>query len=239
MDAVPATRCMLRNKSSLKYAKRMSQLSLLTLVGNIGSGKSTALPLLVKEFEAKPVYADDLFQSTDPFAQLYLQDTPRWAFTNELWLTHQRSLIIKSHLENTENHNSLSIIDSGLLMSWVYTHSHLLVKNITLDEWEFYEQLYDQFSSDILTQTGVVRLRYSIDTLLSRIKKRGRDYELEFYTREYLEQIELGLDALEKKLTTQGVPFVSIDESEIADFEANPQDAKNLILQVKKLVPTK
>jgi deoxyadenosine/deoxycytidine kinase len=210
-------------------------LPLVTLVGNIGSGKSTAMPILLEALKARPLYADDLFQ-VDPFAPLYLDDIKRWAFTHELWLTHQRSLLLKEHVKLPENNGTITVIDSGLLMSWVYTYSHFLVKNISLDEWEFYENLYDQFSTEVLLETGVVRLKYTVPTLLKRITKRGRDYELKYYTAEYLEQIEMGLDALEKKLVMKGVPFTSIDEEDIADFENSPKDTEKLISRAKSIV---
>lgn len=209
---------------------------LLTIIGNIGSGKSTAMPLLLDSLQAKPLYADDLFQTTDPFAQPYLDDTPRWAFTNELWLTYQRSELLREHVRVSNGSSQLTVVDSGLLMSWVYTYSHLLVKNISLDEWELYQTLYDHFSQAVLHESAVVRLQYSIDTLLERIQKRGREYELAYYTREYLEQVEQGLDALEKKLRMSGVPCLVIDESDVADFENSQKDAEELIRQVKLLV---
>ncbi len=214
----------------------------LTIIGNIGSGKSTAMPLLLKALDAQPLYADDLFQTLDPFRDLYLQDVPRWAFTNELWLTYERSKMIQKYSiehdkgQNPENQGKLVLVDSGLLMSWVYTHSHLLVQNISLPEWELYEQLFDSFASEYISRSCVVRLRYSLPTLLARIKKRGRDYELAFYTKEYLEQLELGLVALEKKLVQMGIPVIVIDESQVADFEQNSADARILIDKVQSIV---
>lgn len=198
----------------------------LTIIGNVASGKSTAMPILLKELDALPLYADDLFQTLDPFAKPYLQDIKRWAFTNELWLTYERAKLIKEFGKDNEK---LTVVDSGLLMSWVYTYSHLLVENISLDEWEFYETLYDEFANGYLVDSVVVRLEYNLDTLMKRLQKRGRDYELEYYTREYLEQIEQGLVALEKKLAQQGVKVITVHEDEVADFEHNQISAGKLV----------
>lgn len=210
----------------------------ITIIGNTGSGKSTALPILVSSLSADALDADDLFQTSDPFTQDYLKDMKRWAFTNELWLTHQRALLFRKHIQQSvrSNSNKTTVIDCGLLMSWVFTYSHFLVGNINKDEWEFYQTLYDEFSANILQDTAVIRLKYSMETLLERIHKRGRDYELEYYTREYLEQIEQGLEALEKKLVMNGVPLLTIDESEIADFENSAQDQEKLIDVAKSFV---
>jgi deoxyadenosine/deoxycytidine kinase len=210
--------------------------SLITIVGNIGSGKSTAMPILLEALDASPVYADDLFQSVDPFAKAYLKDTPRWAFTNELWLTCERAKLLRAHLagQSEEAKKRHTVVDSGLLMSWIYAHSHLLVGNITLDEWEFYLSLYEHFSEDVISDMVVVRLRYSVETLLKRIRQRGRDYELEFYTAEYLEQLESGIVALEKQLRSHNVKWITIDEKDVADFENSERDRERLVEVVRE-----
>jgi deoxyadenosine/deoxycytidine kinase len=219
----------------------------ITIIGNVASGKSTAMPILVKALGAQPLYADDLFQTTDPFAERYLQDTPRWALANELWLTYERAQMVNhlvASLAETGNsldnpggkHDKTIIVDSGLLMSWVYTYSHLLVKNIDMQEWELYQKLYENLAKDYLEKSCVIRLKYSMPTLMSRLKKRARDYELKFYTEEYLEQIEQGLVALQKKLEENGRKVITIDESEVPDFELNPADADRLVALVKDQV---
>lgn len=165
-----------------------------------------------------------------PFREIYLKDVKRWTFINELWMTYERAQLVKQF---NNDHDTLILVDSGLLMSWVYTYSHFLVGNLNLNEWEFYEKLYNDFAEEYLKNSSVVLLKYSIDTLMQRLKKRGRDYELEFYTREYLEQIDEGLVALQKKLQQMGSQIILIDEKDLADFENNEKDTNSLISTVK------
>lgn len=189
----------------------------LVIVGNIASGKSTATRLLSEHFHLSRVDADDLFQTTDPFREVYLENMSRWAFANELWLTVERVKLIQKQLESSNQ--KLTVIDSGLLMSWVYTYSHYVNGIITKAEWELYEELYTHLAGHVLSQMMVVKLDYSVETLMKRIKKRGREYELDFYTPEYLKQINTGLEALERKLQKAGVKLLCIQESKIPDFE--------------------
>jgi len=210
--------------------KNPSKLPTLTIIGNIASGKSTLMEILTKELVAEFVDADSLFQTTDPFATPYLADMKRWAFTNELWLTYERVALLR---QAEKAQQGLLIVDSGLLISWVYTYSHFLVGNITVDEWELYERIYDSLTADLLKNKYVVRLQYSIDTLMERLQKRGRDYELAFYTREYLGQIEIGLGALEKKLAGSGVKFITIAEELIGDFENSLSDKAAVVALIK------
>lgn len=202
----------------------------LTIIGNVASGKSTLMPILVKSLGAHAVDADDLFQTSDPFAKPYLADMKRWAFANETWLTIERIKILRAELGKRKQ--GITIIDSGLLMSWVYTYSHLLVGNITDDEWNLYHTLYDELTDGLFKNTHVVKLSYSMDTLMERLKKRGRDYELAFYTREYLGQLELGLSALHEKLTSKDVKVIEVTEEFVTDFENNPDDAKKIITHI-------
>ncbi|MEP7166674.1 MAG: deoxynucleoside kinase [Candidatus Woesebacteria bacterium] len=202
----------------------------LTIIGNVASGKSTLMPILVKALKAYPVDADDLFQTSDPFAKPYLADMKRWAFANETWLTMERIKILRGELRKKKQ--KLTIIDSGLLMSWVYTYSHLLVGNITEDEWSLYHTLYDELTDGLFANTHVVKLSYSMDTLMERLKKRGRDYELAFYTREYLGQLELGLSALYEKLLQKNVKVIEVTEEFVSDFENNQDDCSKIISHI-------
>ncbi len=200
---------------------------IITIIGNIGSGKSTALPLIAKHLDAQTIQADDLFQTSDPFAQPYLQDMGRWAFANELWLTVNRVKLITAELAKSKK--KLSIIDSGLLMSWVYTHSHFVAGRISQAEWDFYRELYEDYSSELLANSAVIFLDYSIPTLLKRITKRGREFELEFYTKQYLEELQEGLESVKAILKKKKITVVTIAEKEVPDFEENDKDVATLL----------
>lgn len=204
----------------------------LTLIGNIGSGKSSAAKAISSAFELPFVDADSLFQTTDPFAKAYLDDIPRWAFTNELWLTMNRAKLI-NRLAHPEK---LTVVDSGLLMSWVFGYSHRLAKRITPEEWEFFSELYDHFTQDFWSKTLVLRIKCSQKTQFERIKKRGRAFELEYYTAEYLDQLEKSLEKLEKKLGQTGIPLLTIDEETIPDFIDSKDGEQKLIKKAKQFL---
>jgi deoxyadenosine/deoxycytidine kinase len=206
---------------------------IITIVGNIGAGKTTATDILKKHLtEASFLDADTLFQTTDPFRERFLEDMSRWAFCNEMWLTLERFKLTKQHLAN--NTSTFTIIDSGLLMSWVYMYSHYLKKVITKEEWDLYANMYSHLTREVTSVMTVIHLDYTIPTLLKRIQKRGRDYELQYYTNEYLEQLEEGLQGLRKKLHDEGTPIITISEKEVADFEHNSDDKKIMIEKFKQ-----
>jgi deoxyadenosine/deoxycytidine kinase len=145
-------------------------------------------------------------------------------------MAFERSKLLSANLKPGQ----LTLVDSGMLMSWVYAHSHLLVNNFSIAEWDFFVDLYNKFAQDLLSKdSAVIILNYKVETLMKRIQKRGRDYEIKHYTEEYLKQVQQGLEALERQLLSFGVQVIKIDESEVADFEANSTDANRLIALVK------
>jgi deoxyadenosine/deoxycytidine kinase len=204
----------------------------LTIIGNIGSGKSTAARTLSKALGLPFIDADSLFQTIDPFAKNYLKDIPRWAFTNELWLTIKRAELIAKQADP----NKFTVVDSGLLMSWMYGRAHRLAGDFTEKEWRFFSQLYSHFAADFMSKTLVLRLKYTMPTILERIKKRGREFELEYYTPEYLNGLENGLNALEKKLKRNEIPLLIINERTVPDFVSYKKDSKLLIKKTKEFL---
>lgn len=186
---------------------------MITVIGNIGSGKTTLTPQLAKVFKAKHVFADNLFQTIDPFRELYLNDLKRWALANELWLTLERVILVKKYLHQSTS--KLLVVDSGLLMSWAYTHSHYLSGNMTAEEWQLYRRLFDKIAINLFTSSIVVALECPITTLIKRIKHRGRGFELKYYNATYLQQIDNGLEKLKEKLKRKKIKVVSLTEDDV------------------------
>ena len=66
-------------------------------------------------------------------------------------------------------------------------------------------------------------------TLLKRLKQRGRDYELAYYTQDYLMQLESGLNALIQRLSVDGLRVLEIPETHVNDFVVYSEDKERLI----------
>ncbi len=210
----------------------MKKQNIITIIGNIGAGKTSATPIIAQALDAYAVDADNLFQTSDPFRDGYLKDRNRWVFTNELWLVFERAKILQRELTQTKH--KVVVIDSGLLMSWVYGYSHWLKQTMTQEEWNFFIELYDFFTSQLIDNMTVISLHYPIETLLDRIKQRGREFELTYYDQSYLNQIEEGIEALEIRLKSQGVRVIRVDETLVKDFVHEERGKKKLMEVVRE-----
>ncbi len=208
-----------------------SRKQIITIVGNIGAGKTTSLPFVATALSADLIAADDLFQTINPFKDAYLSDLKRWAFTNELWMAHKRVNLIKTAIEQSDKDNI--VIDSGLIMSWVYTKSHFLAGKMTQDEWNFFNELFTQWSR-FSFKTTLLYITAPIDVLMKRIQSRGRDYELKMYKRVYLEQLELGLKDLSTNFAGIFDDIMTIDYTEIGNLTEKKAQKEFISLVQKK-----
>lgn len=204
---------------------------IITIVGNIGSGKTTALPFVAKALSGDIIAADDLFQTQNPFRDYYLQSIPRWGFTNELWMTHKRVKLIETAISQSKK--DYVVIDSGLIMSWVYTKGHALNGTITPEEWNFFNELFTQWSSFAL-KTTLLYLTAPTDVLWKRIKKRGRDYEQTMYKPTHLEELEIGLQDLTANFAGVFEDIIRLDYTEIGNLTRQKAQKEFMHLIQKK-----
>lgn len=210
--------------------------TLIVLLGNIASGKTSTSRWLQKHLNVSTIMADNLFQTKNPYRQNYLKDVSKWAFKNEVWMTVNRYQLIMDKIN--KNPGSHLVIDSGLLMNWVYSYSHLYTKVFSKIDWQLYEQIYElcRFSD---FQIKVIYLSYSINTLLNRLLKRGRQYELDYYNKAYLQQIQTGLNALNKKLKHQNIPIFVLEEKLYGDFLKKSTKQEKLLKRLRLFINNK
>lgn len=157
----------------------------ITLIGPIGSGKTTASQILSEKLKL-PLLDADLYEE-NPFLPAYIEDTPRWSFITELFFTLAR--IKKLQVVKDMLKKSSVIVDAGLIMSHqVYTKNHLVQGTMTAAEWEFFTRIIEDYQSDLPSPDIIIHLTASPETQLKRIKSRGRSFE-SGYTLDYLESI--------------------------------------------------
>lgn len=157
----------------------------ITVIGPIGSGKTTASQLLSQEL-VLPLLDADLFE-TNPFLPAYIEDNARWSFVTELFFTLGR--IKKLTRISQMLKKSSVIVDSGLIMSHqVYTKNHLVQGTMTAAEWDFFSSIISDYKQNLPEPDIVVHVTASPAIQLERIKARGRSFE-SGYTLDYLQSI--------------------------------------------------
>ena len=105
-----------------------------------------------------------------------------------------------------------------------------LFAQVTLsnEEYDLYDQLYSYMTVDIPKPDLLIYLQAPVNTLIKRIKKRGRHFE-KFITSEYLEN--LNSTYLKFFNSYEGSPLLIVNAEDI-DFVNNEIDYKNLLNKI-------
>ncbi len=205
----------------------MGRNKLITVIGNIASGKSTLTDLLVKNLPAIKIDSDSFYKSNRLFP-LALKDRRRWSFASDMWFLSDRinaMAKLKSYLLKQN-----VVIDSGLPMSWVFANSRLRDKYYTKEEWNLYQRIYGQLTVYLIPSDIIIYQYAATRFLLNQIKKRHRSFELKYYDKRYLKNIELSIKEYIKTISKQ-TKIITIDRRR-NDFVNNKQVLTELISEL-------
>lgn len=198
----------------------MNNKKLITIVGNVGTGKSTLTDLLADALPAIKVPADSLFK-INPFFPLAVQDRARWSLTSDIWFLHERIKLSREIPDILAKANV--IVDSGLPMSYAYAHSRIGSGYFTDDEWKLYEELYNQLITIEDQSDIVVYLHAPVPFLLERISLRGREFEVKYYKEEYLAGLQHSIELMIRRLKKKNVEVLSFDVSKVGFLNDVPK----------------
>ena len=174
------------------------------LAGNIGVGKTTFTTRLAENQGWKPYYES---VSDNPYLSDFYGDMKRWSFNLQIYFLHKR---FESHLQMTQSNSG--VIQDRTIYEDVEIFAQNLheMGNLSDRDWDNYLGLFVSMSSFLKKPDLVVYLRASTDTLLNRIKSRGRDYE-QSIDPEYLHSLNIAYDKWINTVTTYPVLTIETD----------------------------
>ncbi len=194
----------------------------LAIAGNVGVGKSTLTGLIAERLEWEPFYeaVDD-----NPYLADFYQDMHTWSFHSQIFFLSRRLL---HHYQLIEHPNSV-VQDRS-----VYEDAEIFAKNlhrqghISDRDYRTYRELYETMTRFLPAPDLVIYLRAGVDTLLDRIRKRGREFEQDIDPK-YLEQLNKLYEDWNASFTLSQVLIVPSDD---LDFVSN---GKHLDLVIRKV----
>ena len=143
--------------------------------GTIGSGKSSLTALISKELGTKAFYesVDD-----NPVLPLFYSNPEQYAFLLQIFFLNTRFASIKKALQDDNN-----VLDRSIYEDSLFFHMNAEMGRATDTEVEVYDKLLANMLEEIQLAAPkkapdlLVHIEVSLDTMLKRIEKRGRDYE--------------------------------------------------------------
>lgn len=194
----------------------------IAIAGNIGSGKTTLTTLLSKHYDWEPHYEA---LDENPYISDFYEDMPRWSFNLQIYFLNSRfnSLLRIAETSKTVVQDRTIFEDSKIFAPNL--HSMGLM---TTRDFETYESLFTSIKSMIQAPDLMVYLRGSIPTLVSRIQKRGREYE-DSIRLDYLKRLNERYEAWITKYDEGPLLIIDVDD---VDFESNPEDLGDVIKKI-------
>jgi deoxyadenosine/deoxycytidine kinase len=188
--------------------------------GPIGVGKTTLARLLADAFEARLVLE---VVDENPFLKKFYERPRQYAFQTQLFflLTRYRQ---QRELAQQDLFSQNTVVDYLFAKDQIFAQL-----NLDADELALYRQLFGLLDARLPKPDLVVYLQARADVLLSRLRKRDRDYERRIAP-EYIGRVaEAYRDYF---FYYDETPLLVVNSSDI-DFVANSDEMADLIREIK------
>lgn len=142
--------------------------------GMIGVGKTTLTAKIADHLHTKAFFEP---VGENPVLPLYYKDPKQYGFLLQIYFLNKRFSMIKQALSDDNN-----VLDRSIYEDALFTKENNAEGNVSDTELDVYLKLLDNMMSDLnkLPKKAPDLMVYSetsFETILYRIKKRGRDYE--------------------------------------------------------------
>ena len=193
------------------------------IAGNIGVGKTTWTKMLSTMLNWYPHYEKVI---ENPYIENFYKDMKRWSFHSQIFfLTHR----FKDHIK-IQNSRMTCVQDRTIYEDGeIFARNLYLHQKMSVLDYKTYQNLYESMTEALRYPDLIIYLRASTWKLISRIRKRGRDYERDI-DKEYLAQLNVLYDKWIKDYAkTHRVLVVETDK---LDLEFNENQVNGIIQQI-------
>ena len=204
--------------------KQKTNASFIGLAGNIGVGKTTFTKLLSKSLDWTPYFES---VTDNPYLNDFYGDMKRWGFNLQVYFLHKRF-----QMHQTMSKSSTCVIQDRT----IYEDMEIFARNLyqlgklSKRDWENYSGLFAVMTSYLKKPDLIIYLRAETDTLISRIKNRGRDYENSIDP-EYVHTLNMSYDRWIRSITDQPVMTIQTDDFNIFKDTKRFKDIEEEILE--------
>ena len=155
----------------------------IAVAGNIGTGKSTLVEFLSRQYRLRPLYEPN---EENPYLVDFYRDMERWAFQSQVFFLTAKFRI----------HQQLSRVEDAVIQDrTIYEDAEVFAENLyrqrklSRRDYETYRSLYDAVVRELRPPNLMIYLRCGMRTLTTRIRLRGRPEEQQI-PRMYLQRLQ-------------------------------------------------
>lgn len=190
------------------------------IAGNIGVGKSTLTGILAEAFDWKPFYEA---VDENPYLADFYGDMRRWSFHSQVFFLSRR---LQHHRQLVDHPGSVVQDRSVYEDAEIFAHNLFDQGQMSERDYRAYHDLYAGIRAFLPPPDLLVYLQANVDTLLARIKLRGRDFERDI-SPDYLDRLNRLYDTWIDRWDSCPVLVVPADEM---DFQ-HDDDARHTLVE--------
>lgn len=196
--------------------------------GVVGVGKSSLAEILADKYGYK-LYEEPVINN--PILDKFYYDKKRWSFPLQIFFLNKRFQSIKE-AEAYQN----CIMDRSIYGDIIFSRMLAEDGDLTMEEFEIYEELLGNMLEHLKTPKLTIYLESNVENAISKIKKRGREYE-KIVEYSYWEHLNKHYKEYFDSYNISDVLVINVDD---IDFVNNLEDrAKVLDIIDNKLNETK
>lgn len=208
----------------------MVKVPFIAVEGPIGIGKTSLAKKISTYFD---FHLLEEIVDENPFLDKFYENISEWSFQTEMFFLCNRY----KQMEDTENNflkkNKPVVADYHIAKNMIFARRTL--NDVQLEK---YEQIYRILTKDMPLPNMIIYITGSLETLLERINKRGREMEKNIepdYLRQLSADYEAFMDQFEKDNPEVLVIRINGDDY---DFIENQDDLENILARVDETLET-
>lgn len=183
----------------------------IAIAGNIGSGKTTLTRILTERYDAKAY----LEECNNPYIGDFYEDMNRWSFNLQIYFLGSR---IQQTMDMLRDGGKGVIFQDRT----IFEDAHIFADNLhemglmATRDIETYMKIFRLVTTLIPRPDLLIYLKASVPTLISQIRKRGREYEMNI-DELYLKRLNDKYDNWIENLYDGDVLVVDKDHEDFSD----------------------
>ncbi|MCA9782003.1 MAG: deoxynucleoside kinase [Calditrichaeota bacterium] len=196
------------------------------IAGNIGAGKTTLTGLLAERFDWDAHYESVV---DNPYLEDFYADKDRWGFHLQVYFLQHRF----RSLQKLQSGSRSAIQDRT-----IWEDANIFARNlhelghINERDWATYQSLFAGMEHSLPRPTLLIYLQASLDTLLTRIRRRARHFE-ERIDPQYLLRLNLAYEHWVTHWTLCPVLVINADRN---DLVSDPDCFESVVIQVDEIL---
>ncbi|MFQ6615527.1 MAG: deoxynucleoside kinase [Fidelibacterota bacterium] len=202
----------------------LRQVPFVGIAGNIAVGKTTLTRILSSRLGWRAFYesVDD-----NPYLQDFYADMKKWSFHLQIYFLSRR---FQTQREMARG-NRPAVQDRTIYEDVeIFARSLFEGGAMTERDWNNYRTLFKEMTSYLSSPALIVYLKASTDTLMTRVRKRGREYERRI-SPEYLHRLNVAYDRWIHRASGQ-FPVLTVETDDF-DFLVESPRRDELIAAVE------